>query len=98
MNACSGISSRRFVYLISFTTPITSISVLVPGSEPKPRCMPIGLRPAKYFFANFSLIITTVGAVSSGLSPCFTVFTSLSVKSLPCENGRSHRREIIGTD
>ena len=50
MNAkktCRGMSSRTPVYLASFTTPMISIGVFVPGLIPKPMCRPIGLRSPK---------------------------------------------------
>src|SRR6266436_4474554 len=66
-----------------------SISVCVPGSVPNPRCMPTGLRPAKNFCANFSLIITVVGILSKSSVALARLTIRLSVrrKSRPATMG-----------
>ena len=61
MNIWMGTSSRRFMYLMSLTTPTISMSVGVPGSDPKPTRRPSALSLPKYFRANFSFTIATRG-------------------------------------
>src|SRR4051812_38185197 len=67
-NACGGVSSRMPGYLMSFTTPTTSTSVLVPGSLPNPICMPIGFRSLKNLRAYVSLITIFAGIQRRSLS------------------------------
>src|SRR5205807_8034293 len=57
--------SQTPVYFVSFTTPIISMFVFVPGSVPKPRWRPMGFLPAKYRRAKVSLMMTAVVDFSS---------------------------------
>src|SRR6516162_432323 len=83
---------------MSFTMPMISISMRVPGSFPNPRCKPRGFLPGKNFLANFSLIITVVGSPVILLRAFFDLVIIRHPAVPPCNNGHAQRGKVARTD
>src|SRR6266566_115154 len=91
-------SSRRFVYLMSFTTPMISMSVCVPGSVPNPRWRADGILPREIAARKLLVDHHRRRRPVVRLRPLLDLAVVLGGEVSPRHDGHAEGREIVRTD